>query len=180
LSGRWDGERDHWLIRMALIKIVSGGQTGVDRGALDAALAAEFPCGGWCPADRRAEDGSIPERYPLTPLAGAGYRERTRQNVIDSDGTAILFYDSLTGGTRLTRNLCARSKKPFIMLDAKQNTESTVVAAIVRFADDNHIGVLNVAGPRLSGWAEGQAFADRIVAELINKARREHSCKKFS
>jgi hypothetical protein len=156
---------------MALIKIVSGGQTGVDRGALDAALAAEFPCGGWCPADRRAEDGLIPERYPLTPLAGAGYRERTRQNVIDSDGTAILFYDSLTGGTQLTRILCARSKKAFITLDAKQTTESAVVAAIVRFAHDNHIGVLNVAGPRLSGWAEGQAFADRVVAELINNCR---------
>jgi hypothetical protein len=104
-------------------------------------------------------------------LAGAGYRERTRQNVIDSDGTAILFYDSLTGGTQLTRILCARSKKAFITLDAKQTTESAVVAAIVRFAHDNHIGVLNVAGPRLSGWAEGQAFADRVVAELINNCR---------
>jgi hypothetical protein len=76
---------------MALIKIISGGQTGVDRGALDAALAVKFPCGGWCPADRRAEDGSIPGRYPLTPLPGGGYRERTRQNVIDSDGTATVL-----------------------------------------------------------------------------------------
>ena len=64
---------------MALTRIVSGGQTGVDRGALDAALAAGFPCGGWCPADRAAEDGAIPVRYPLTPLARGGYRERTRQ-----------------------------------------------------------------------------------------------------
>jgi hypothetical protein len=157
---------------MALIKIVSGGQTGVDRGALDAALAAKFPCGGWCPADRRAEDGSIPERYPLTPLPGGGYRERTRQNVIDTDGTAIVFCESLTGGTRLTRNLCAHARKPFIVLDAKQNTESTAAAAIVRFADENQIGVLNIAGPRLSGWAQGQAFAERVVAGLINQCRR--------
>ena|ERR1700728_532492 len=156
---------------MAVIKIVSGGQTGVDRGALDAALAAKFPCGGWCPADRRAEDGSIPERYPLTPLPGGGYRERTRQNVIDSDGTAIVFCESLTGGTLLTRNLCERANKPFIVLDAKQNAESNAAAAIVRFADENHIGVLNVAGPRLSGWAQGQAFAERVVAELINQCR---------
>jgi hypothetical protein len=154
---------------MELTKIVSGGQTGVDRGALDAALAAKFSCGGWCPADRRAEDGSIPERYPLTPLAGAGYRERTRQNVIDSDGTAIVFYDSLTGGTLLTRNLCARAKKTSIVLDAKQNTESTVAIAIARFVQANHIGVLNVAGPRLSGWAQDHAFADRVVRELINE-----------
>ncbi len=104
---------------MALIKIVSGGQTGVDRGALDAALAAGFPCGGWCPADRRAEDGPIPQRYPLTPLPGAGYRQRTQQNLIDSDGTAILFYESVRGGTKLTRDSCVREKKPFVVLDAK-------------------------------------------------------------
>ena len=80
---------------MRLTKIVSGGQTGVDRAALDAALAAIFPCGGWTPADRMAEDGVIPERYPLTPLLRGGYRERTRQNVVDSDGTAIIYIDSL-------------------------------------------------------------------------------------
>src|SRR5450631_3978490 len=102
---------------MALTKIVSGGQTGVDRGALDAALAAGFPCGGWCPADRRAEDGPIPQRYPLTPLPGAGYRQRTQQNLIDSDGTAILFYGTLSGGTKLTRDSCVREKKPFVVLD---------------------------------------------------------------
>src|SRR5579862_7217711 len=81
-----------------LRKIVTGGQTGVDRGALDAALASQFPCGGWCPADRSAEDGVIPATYPLTPLPGGGLRERTRQNVIDSDGTLIVCDGTLTGG----------------------------------------------------------------------------------
>ena len=94
-----------------LAKIVSGGQTGVDRGALDAALAAEFPCGGWCPADRSAEDGPIPARYPLIPLARGGYRERTRQNVVEGDGTAILFHGVLGGGTLLTLNFYQREGK---------------------------------------------------------------------
>jgi hypothetical protein len=67
---------------MALRKIISGGQTGVDRGALDAALVHAFPCGGWCPADRSAEDGRIPDRYPLKPLARGGYRARTRRPVL--------------------------------------------------------------------------------------------------
>jgi Circularly permutated YpsA SLOG family len=62
---------------MGVTKIVSGGQTGVDRGALDAALAVGFACGGWCPGDRMAEDGPIPEKYPLMPLPNGGYRERT-------------------------------------------------------------------------------------------------------
>jgi len=155
---------------VTLTKIVSGGQTGVDRGALDAALAAAFPCGGWCPADRRAEDGPIPQRYPLTPLPGAGYRERTRQNVIDSDGTAILFHKLLGGGTKLTRDLCVQIKKPFVLLDASLLTESAVAAAIVRFVEDNDIQVLNVAGPRLSGWSQGHAFAMGAIGKVIVRA----------
>ena len=82
---------------MLLTKIVSGGQTGVDRGALDAALAVGFPCGGWAPGNRMAEDGIIPKKYRLMVLPKGGYRERTRRNVVDSDGTAILFYETLKG-----------------------------------------------------------------------------------
>jgi len=78
-------------------KIVSGGQTGADRAALDAALEAGIPCGGWCPHDRAAEDGPIDARYPLTPAAGAGYRQRTRMNVCDSDGTVIFSFGALSG-----------------------------------------------------------------------------------
>jgi hypothetical protein len=154
-----------------LAKIVSGGETGIDRGALDAALAVGFPCGGWCPADRSAEDGLIPERYPLTPLPGIGYRRRTRQNVIDSDGTVILFYESLKGGTRLTRNLCALEKKPFLILDARRTAEPAAAAASIEFVEENAIRVLNVAGPRSSGWPEGYGFALAVVAELIRKSR---------
>jgi hypothetical protein len=88
---------------MALVKIISGGQTEVDRAALDAALAVGFSCGGWCPADRKAEDGPIPDKYPMSLLSGGGYRQRTIKNVQDSDGTAILFNQTLSGGMKLTR-----------------------------------------------------------------------------
>jgi len=152
---------------MALIKIVSGGQTGVDRGALDAALAAEFPCGGWCPSDRAAEDGPVPTRYPLMPMARGGYRERTRQNVLDSDGTAILFYGVLGGGTLLTLNLCKREGKPHMVIDASKASEPE----IARFVDEHGIHVLNVAGPRLSGWRQGHGFAERAVGELVKRSR---------
>src|ERR1017187_5269325 len=118
---------------MALTRIVSGGQTGVDRGALDAALAAGFPCGGWCPADCAAEDGPIPARYPLTPLARGGYRERTRKNVLDSDGTAILFHGVLGGGTLLTLNLCKREGKPHVVINASKIIESDAGTENARF-----------------------------------------------
>jgi Circularly permutated YpsA SLOG family len=158
---------------MALMKIVSGGQTGVDRGALDAALVVGFPCGGWCPEDRRAEDGPIPERYPMTPLPGGRHRERTHQNVIDSDGTVILYYRSLTGGTLLAHEFFVLEKKPFIVLDATKFTESDASDAIVRFIEEHDIKVLNVAGPRLSGWVTGYVFALAVIGEVIRRGREK-------
>ena len=97
-----------------MLKIISGAQTGVDRGALNAALASQTPCGGWCPADRRAEDGIIAPHYPVTPLLGAGYRKRTRQNVIDSDATVIIYHTQiqLSSGTALTLKTCLEKHKP--------------------------------------------------------------------
>jgi hypothetical protein len=156
---------------MILKKIVSGGQTGVDRGALDAALAVAFPCGGWAPWDRMAEDGPIAERYPLMALPKGGYRERTRLNVMDSNGTAILYYEALKGGTRLTRNLCALEEKPFILIDAHQSARQEAAEAIVKFIENNAVQVLNGAGPRASGWALGYEYAFAVIAEVILRSR---------
>ncbi len=152
---------------MALVKIISGGQTGVDRAALDAALSVGLPCGGWCPADRKAEDGPIPERYPMSLLTERGHRLRTLKNVQVSDGTAILFNQSLSGGTKVTRDMCIRERKPFIVLDAMQITVERAVKAVIRFIDENEIQTMNVAGPRASGWPDGYQFAMGVVAGVI-------------
>jgi hypothetical protein len=154
---------------MTLRKIVSGGETGVDRGALDAALNADFPCGGWAPWDRMAEDGVIPARYPLVPLPHGGYRQRTRLNVSDSDGTAILYNESLKGGTRLTRNLCALLKRPYVLINAREISDPVAAAvAVLKFIEDNSITTLNVAGPRASGWAGGHRFAMDVVSGVVS------------
>ena len=152
---------------MDLTKIVSGGQSGVDRAALDAALAADFPCGGWAPGDRMAEDGRIPDRYPLTPLPNGSNRQRTRLNVVDSDGTAILYLETLSGGTRLTRNLCALLKRPYLLVDARQRSVAQAVAAVAEFVEQHAIRILNVAGPRASGWPDGYDFARTVVGQVV-------------
>src|ERR1700722_2253861 len=157
---------------MALKKIVSGGQTGVDRAALDEALQSGFPCGGWVTWDRMAEDGVIDNRYPLVALPKGGYRQRTRLNVSDSDGTAILYNEALKGGTRLTRNLCALLKRPYVLIDAAETPDPIKAAEkIVKFVEENGIETLNVAGPRLSGWAAGYAFAFATLEQLLGSIR---------
>ena len=105
----------------------------------------------------------------MTPLPGGGHRERTHQNVIDSDGTAILYYRTLTGGTLLAHEFFVQEKKPFILLDATKLTESDASDAIVRFIEKHDIKVLNVAGPRLSGWVKGYEFALAVIGAVISR-----------
>ena len=123
----------------------------MDRGALDPALAAGFPCGGWCPEHRQAEDGVIPKTYPVEPLQGAGYRQRTRMNVVDSDGTVIFAPGVLTGGTALTQRSCEQWDKPCLVVDAAITSVEAAVRETLAFIEEHRIGVLNVAGPRGSG-----------------------------
>ena len=124
-----------------------------------------------------AEDGVIPEKYPLMVLPQGGYRQRTRLNVVDSDGTAIIYYETLKGGTRLTRNLCALLKRPYILIDARRESEAEAVEAVVKFVAANEVQTLNVAGPRESGWAQGHAYALGVVGEVIKKGRAHDSKK---
>jgi len=152
-----------------LQKIVSGGQTGIDRGALDAALEHGFSCGGWCPADRLAEDGGIPDRYPLTELAGGGYRQRTIRNIVDSDGTVICYLGEVTGGTKLTLSQCLRKNRPFLLLDALEVSTDRAGERIVAFIEVHGIGVLNVAGPREGKWPGARDYASEALSSVFQR-----------
>ena len=152
---------------MTLTRIVSGGQTGVDRGALDAALAAGFPCGGWCPEGRLEEDGTIADCYPIAVLAGAGYEERTLQNVLDSGGTAILHSGSLEGGTRLTAEHCARHGRPHVLIDASTCPPDQAAREITAFVERERVAVLNIAGPRASKWPGARDYAYDVARRVL-------------
>ncbi len=156
-----------------LEKIVSGGQTGVDRAALDAALAAGFPCGGWAPKGRMAEDGAIPKRYPLDECSIAGYEERTRLNVRDSDATLILTWgaapedmmgDTGEDGTGLTIEWASRLSKPTLVVDLATPTDT---AAIADWLEGERATVLNVAGPRESTVPGIRAAAAELMAAVL-------------
>jgi hypothetical protein len=149
--------------------VVSGGQTGVDRGALDAALGLGVPCGGWCPAGRLAEDGVVPAHYPVSELRGAGYEERTHKNVQDSDGTLIIAFGRPSGGTARTIELCRKLARPHLIVDAVSVTLEEAICRAVRFVKEEDIGRLNVAGPRASGEWRGYEFANALVRELCRQ-----------
>lgn len=135
-----------------IARLVSGGQSGVDRAALDAALELGIPCGGWCPKGRKAEDGKIDDRYPLVETPSAGYSQRTRWNIRDSDGTLILTWGEPTGGTLLTVNACRSTGKPHLVLDLAAEGDMYEAVKVAREWVMANLsgGGLNVAGPRAS------------------------------
>jgi hypothetical protein len=151
-------------------RLVSGGQTGVDRAALDVALEHGIPCGGWCPRGRRAEDGAVPAVYPLTETPLRNYRQRTAWNVRDSDATLVLAWGRPTGGTRFTVNTCREQGKPYRVEDlADPATWAPEAIADVRhWLVILHAGhIVNVAGPRESTAPGIHARAMTFLREVL-------------
>ena len=153
-------------------KIVSGGQTGVDRAALDVALELGIDCGGWCPKGRRAVDGVIPKKYPLTETATTAYNERTALNVRDSDGTLILNQGLLQGGTAYTVELAERLSSPCLLVDLGDSFDAK---AIAYWIERKRIRVLNVAGPREEKCPGIHDLAAARLRELLTGSLSEDS-----
>jgi hypothetical protein len=149
------------------VKIISGGQTGVDRAALDVALRHGIKCGGWCPAGRLDEFGKIPSHYPVQELQRGGFTERTLQNVKDSDGTVVIFSRELHSGTEQTVRFCVELQQPHQVIDASKISAEDAAKSIGDFVRENKIGILNVAGPRQSEWPEGYDYASRAMNAFL-------------
>lgn len=147
---------------MVVRKIVSGGQTGVDRAALDWALEVGCECGGWCPAGRLAEDGPLDDRYPLVETPSESYAQRTEWNVRDSEGTVIFSVaKELRSGSALTRDFARKWNRP--CLHISQQECNNPVEELLDFVDVNFITTLNVAGPRKSTEPEAGIFTYEIL-----------------
>lgn len=149
------------------MKIISGGQTGVDRAALDAALRHGIKSGGWCPTGRLDEFGRIPDRYAVKELENGGSTERTLQNVKDSNGTVIIYPGKLSGGTEQTLHFCVEQRRPHELIAASNVSTEKAAQLIADFVRETKIDILNVAGPRASEWPEGYDYAFRVLDALL-------------
>ncbi|MEA3415952.1 MAG: putative molybdenum carrier protein [Thermodesulfobacteriota bacterium] len=148
-------------------KIISGGQTGADQAALDAAIKYNFPYGGWIPKGRKTEDGILPDKYKLKEMPADSYEKRTEQNVIDSDGTVIISHGKLTGGSKLTQELAEKYDRACFHADMNETSAFIAVSKINSWIIENEIEVLNIAGPRASNDPEIYEDTRRIIEGVI-------------
>lgn len=147
------------------LKIISGGQTGVDRGALEAAIALGLPHGGWCPRGRFAEDGLIPPRYQLLECESPDYKYRTERNVVDSDGTLVLHRGRISAGTALTLKFARAHRRPHLLVDLDALPSPQRIRAWIA---EHEIRTLNVAGPRESNCPGIQAEGKALLQALLS------------
>lgn len=161
-----------------LNKVVSGGQTGVDRAALDAAMALAITVGGWCPKGRRAEDGPIAAYYPLQETPQSDYFQRTEWNVRDSDGTLILAWGKPTGGTGYTVGHAKQLGKPCLCIDLGDKIGTPLasvaltptIAQIQAWLQTHKIVCLNVAGPRENSTKQIYPAVYELLLQLFKQS----------
>jgi hypothetical protein len=157
-------------------KIISGGQTGADQGALDAAIKLDIPHGGWIPKGRLTENGPLPDKYKLKEMPGSGYVLRTEQNVIDSNGTLIISHGKLSEGSDYTRKMAIKHHRPWLHIDLNETPAFKAATLICSWLAENAIEILNVAGPRASKDDQIYQAVLKLIEsvhymELMNTAR---------
>ncbi len=151
------------------IKIISGGQTGADRAALDSAIKSGLPCGGYCPLGRLTEDGRLPRRYPLTESLSSSYLVRTLQNLLCSDATVCFYHGELEGGTAKTADFCRLHDKPLLLIDAATTSAPRSAANLLAFVRKHRPGTLNVAGSRQSKCRTIYAYTRTVLDAILPK-----------
>lgn len=154
-----------------LKKIISGGQTGADRGALDAAIRLGIPHGGWIPKGRIAEDGPLAATYRLSEMPTDSYTERTEKNVMESDGTLIVSHGAPTGGTEYTRKMVLKHGKQMLHIDMNLYGNLLDAATLVKdWIEIHNIETLNVAGPRASKDPHIYELTLALLTYLVRKS----------
>jgi len=154
-------------------KIISGGQTGADRAALDVAIRLGMDHGGWVPRGRKAEDGTIPSRYRVKETSTPRYAERTERNILESDATLIVSRGPLTGGSRLTWVLAVHHDKTCLHVDLEGTSPCSAAPKVREWVSKHNVKTLNVAGPRASHDARVYGLVTELLEQVLTEGYRE-------
>jgi hypothetical protein len=152
---------------MGLEKIISGGQTGADQGALDAAIEAGLAHGGWIPKGRKTEAGPLPRKYRLKEMKTENNPRRTEMNIFEAHGTLIITRGKLIGGSALTRQVAKKHGFPCLHIDLDRALPAEAVCNAKAWVDQYKIKVLHVAGPQESNSPGIHDIAFDIVSRII-------------
>ena len=171
---------------MPITQLISGGQTGADRGGLEAALYCKVPHGGWCPKGRLAEDGPIPDKYLLQEMTTKDYLRRTEANVVDSDATVVFTYGLPSGGSLRTVEFARKHAKPYEQVDLLHTSRETAVKTLADwlggdgendYEDYEAIPpgscILNVAGSRESKAPDIELLVMQIMIDVLRSVNPE-------
>ena len=159
-------------------KILSGGQAGISRGALDAALALNVLCGGWCAQAARDGLGDFPEHYPLEEKVDPDEWEGVRRNVLDSDASAIIYYRVVEGSAEETLDDCVQQGKPYRLIDADELQPGQAAKILSDFIKDCGAFSLNVVGPQSLDDVRGHKYGQDVVRLLVETLRRKNGGKR--
>ena len=159
----------------AVLKVISGGQTGVDRAALDVAMSLGLEVGGWCPRGRTADDGKVPAQYPLTETRAEELHVRTQRNVETSSATLVLTRGAPTGGTRFTVEVASSMRRPLLIVDLQHGGTEDPISRVTHWLERVRPRVLNVAGPRESGAPGIGGQASRVLTEALLRWKKPSS-----
>lgn len=164
--------KEHKYFMIKVEKIISGGQTGADRAALDFAIDNDIPYGGWLPKGRKTEDGPLSEKYHLQEMPTGNYSKRTEKNVLDSDGTVIVSHGFLTGGSALTREFAIQHRKQFIHIDMNELSLQEAGERLSSWLIEKEIKILNVAGPKAGKDPKVYDAALLLLKETMIKIKK--------
>ncbi len=153
---------------MMIKKVISGGQTGADKAALDVAIELGIQHGGWIPKGRMVEDGRLTDKYKLQETKNIGYSQCTELNILESDGTLILTHGKLTGGSVLIQQISKKHNRPCLHIDLNEINEPKAVQIISTWIEARKMKTMNVTGPRVGKDPEIYEAAKRILITVFS------------
>ncbi len=161
-------------------KIISGGQPGVERAALDAAIKLNIPHKGWTYKTRRTDEGILPDKYRVKESEGVGFSDRIEKNVLASDATAVLTHGSLTIGLKIVKDFAEKHNRPYLHVDLNENPLNSASALIRKWMINNQLESIYFTGSKSTDSTHLHQEVIRIIEGICRMENEQEGLPGFS